>query len=271
MISDRGNSILPIQKEETLLVEKKAKKYKKLFEKVAVNRNPVAINGKNYYQIVYMNRQGETKGGAIISPKEEVESEVHDIHFTLSVYNALILSFYDGGIERANVPDKYFTLPLRMMEESSSTELEEGKEKIARLYELHLEHKRVFQETLARMRSTFVVTASDLKYVMETAAALDLVHFEMLEIMTRDIPVIKDWVERMKLSGLWKQLDRETQRFYEYMIKDIHVTKKNLSTKPPLVGSTKEEVMANKLKVSWEHNEKMEKNYRKRLRWPKPW
>ncbi|MFB1083296.1 hypothetical protein [Jeotgalibacillus sp. JSM ZJ347] len=263
--------MLPIQKEEIKIVEHKAKKHKKFLEKIEVNRNPVEINNKHYYQVVYTNRQGETKGGAIISPKEEVESEVHDIHFTLSVYNALILSFYDGGIERANVPDKYFTLPLRMMEESPSTELEEGKEKIARLHELHREHKRVFQETLERIRSTFVVTASDLQYVMETAAALDLVHFEMLQIMTRDIPVIKEWVERMKLSGLWKQLDRETQRFYEYMVKDVHVTEKNLSTKPPLVGKTEEEVMANKLKVSWEHNEKMEKNYRKRLRWPKPW
>ncbi|MFB1083297.1 hypothetical protein [Jeotgalibacillus sp. JSM ZJ347] len=263
--------MLPIQKEEILIVEKKAKKHKKFLEKIEVNRNPVAINGKHYYQVVYINRGEEVKGGAILSPKEEVEAEIREIHYTLTMYNALIVSFYTGGAPRAKVSDSFFARPLRVMEESPSPLLEEGKQKIERLYELHLEHKRVYEETLAKIRSTFVVSEDDLHALMETAAELDQVYFEILLIMTRDIPVIENWIEQMKKNGGWKQLDRETQKFYEYMVKDKHKTEKHLATKTGLVGDTKEEMIANKLKASWKHNDEMERGYRKQLRWPKPW
>ncbi|WP_404406823.1 hypothetical protein [Jeotgalibacillus malaysiensis] len=104
-------------KKEVEIVSGKTKKHKKFLEEIEVNRNPVNINGKQYYQVIYTNRRGQLKGSFILSPQEEIVSEAREAHSLLVMYNGLIAFIYEGGIGRSQASDEFYKEPLKLMEQ----------------------------------------------------------------------------------------------------------------------------------------------------------
>ncbi|AJD89505.1 hypothetical protein JMA_01880 [Jeotgalibacillus malaysiensis] len=253
------------------IVAGKAKTPKKFLKEIEVNRNPVNINGKHYYQVIYTNRRGQLKGSVILSPQEEIVSEAREGHSLLVMYSGLIAFIYEGGIGRSQASDEFYKEPLKLMEQLELPQLEAGKEKIESLDTLLAQHKRIFDETIKTFRAADVISQQDIDHAIRTSVAMDLIHVKILEIMTDDVSVIDQWVKEMKAAGLWTGLGRNVRTFYEEMLKGEKSNLTLLATKDVPRAQHREDQIDEIYPTGAERIEREVTGYRKGLRFPEPW
>ncbi|MFB1083292.1 hypothetical protein [Jeotgalibacillus sp. JSM ZJ347] len=255
---------------EIQIVKNKSKKYKKFLEKIEVNPNPVNVNGKHYYEVVYTSGKGEVKGTAVLSPYQEIESEAREAQPLLSKYNGLILSIHAAGSERAKAPDLYFEQPIKLIEEHSLSQLEAGKVKIQEMSQLLEQHKTYFNNIIQTFREAVVISQKDIDHAIRSAVMIDLIHVKLLEIMTKDLSVIEDWVNEMKNVGLWRQLPSNVHQFYEEMLKGKEKNVALLATKRRPSAERWEDQVEEIYQQSSKDIEQEIRGYRKTLRYPAP-
>ncbi|MBM7581063.1 hypothetical protein [Jeotgalibacillus terrae] len=260
-----------IVEKEIKIVENKAKKYKKLFEKMAVNENPVEVNSKRYYQVVFSDRKGDTTGLAILSPEQEDAEEASEAYPLLANYNGLLVNIYEESVELTKVPDYYYTQPLEKMGNNPEPELEKAKEKIERLYEFHQNDKMYFKDFTRHIANATVISQRDIDVISKAAASIDLTHLYRLHIMSRDVQVFKDWKDQMIENGLWEQLLNQVRDFYNEIINSA-AEMGEIAVSWELSSADAWDVQLEEFmeKQSKNHNQTAERLRKELLRWPNP-
>ncbi|WP_404406819.1 hypothetical protein [Jeotgalibacillus malaysiensis] len=256
---------------EILTVQSKSKKYKKFLEKIEVNRNPVSINGKHYYEVIYTNRKGEVTATAILSPDQETESEARQAHPLLARYNGLILNIVAEGRERTKVSEVFFKEPLELISRHDLPQLEAGRERINRMGQLVENHRAYYEQVMEAFRSAGVISQKDIDYATRMAISMELVHIEVLEMMTNDLPVFEQWVSEMQAAGLWEQLGQNVREFYHHMLNGKEENEALLATKERPKASDWENRIEELHRMTAQRLDTKILNYRKDLRYPEPW
>ncbi|TFD99395.1 hypothetical protein [Jeotgalibacillus sp. R-1-5s-1] len=202
------------------IIEDKAKSYKKVLEKVTVYPNWTLINGRKYYQAVYLNRKEETKAAAVFSPDQEQPAEAQKAHEMLAEYHLLLRDTHKAGNARYEQSPEMFTLPIQLMDKSQYPGLEAGRQLIASLYDWQKQFVQHFQGFLIFANNPRKVTEEELNLLYEKAAHLSVIHLRTGKELAGQINVLEDWIRHMKKAGLWNRLPHEVKTFYQQLIKD---------------------------------------------------
>ncbi|WP_227397219.1 hypothetical protein [Jeotgalibacillus aurantiacus] len=257
-----------MEKEKELIYQH-AKKYKKLFEKIAVNPYIYEVNGNRYRQVIFKNRNGKTTATAIIAPSNNNEDEARKAHDPLTLYGATASGIYLGGKGRAAMSPNILNPLLIALSNVEDPEIQKGVEKFAELRNLHQQFNDRFQEAQTNFDAVTVVTEEDLAYITEKSAQLSVLHDQLTKIMTDDVPFFIEWRKRLKEKGIWGSVPLHSKGFIEQMISSHHKSKAKRAELPAVEGDTYEERVAFTIERLNREERKILDSHIKTLRWPK--
>ncbi|MBM7581060.1 hypothetical protein [Jeotgalibacillus terrae] len=257
-------------KKEILNVQEKAKKYKKLFEVVSVNPYAYELNRNLYFQVIYKNRKGKVTGGATITAAHDQESEAKIAHRPLTLYCANVAGIYKGGKDRAEMSPDYLSPLIESVSEIEDPAIQKGVEKLRELQEWHRRHNHEYKEARENFsgEGVKIVTDQDLSFIVNKMAHLEVIHDEMLKIMTEYIPIFEAFRNALKKLEIWNQLSMEAQGFIYQLIKDRKQSEENRAASPRIEGDTYEERVAYVQKRIGQEEEQKLRSHGEVLRWP---
>ncbi|TFD99393.1 hypothetical protein [Jeotgalibacillus sp. R-1-5s-1] len=251
-------------------VQVKAKKHKKLFEEVIVNPFAYEVNENLYFQVVYKNRKGKITGSAIMAVTSDSEDEARKANKPLTLYCATVSGLLRGGRQRATQSPEIMNPLIDALSNEPDPEIRLGVEKIIELREWHRRFNKVYGEAETNFAGGLkTVTEEDLKFLVERTAHLEVIHDEIVRIMSEDIPLFEEWRKNLKKKGLWGRLTEHSKGFIYQLIKDRKKAEQLRAAALRIEGNTYDERVAYVRKRIDLDEEEVMQGHKKELRWPK--
>ncbi|AOM84298.1 hypothetical protein [Salisediminibacterium beveridgei] len=205
------------------IVKRKARRYKRPFEKMYLYPQPVDIHGRNYYLMDYV-RLKRPVGTAVFSDEEEAPNDVLKAHKTLFTFYRLVEKIREENRMKAKVDLAFFRVPLKKMDEAPHDRLSEGYALIDRLLTFQLKFRKVFEDFSAHynilQEENRSLTEKDLTFAVESAADLEATQKVMLHELANGADVFREWRRAMEELGLWSKLNTNQQVFYQSFIEN---------------------------------------------------
>nr|WP_039806651.1 hypothetical protein [Jeotgalibacillus malaysiensis] len=258
---------MAVQTESTAAVEKNAKTFKKMLEHCVVNPHFCVVDGETYFRVIYQRNQ-KVKGSAILSSGESNKTDAMKAFSPLVLFNVLIQSISESVNDQSFIQIEVFTDPLDLIKIHNHDHMTEAKQVIEQLYDQHLafseQHKR-FKSFIATPHQIF---DEDVDILQECAAHFDLLHYQKLQLMSKNAGVIADWIETMKDLDAWRELPDLHRDYYKQIAQEREKHAQMLE-KLDIDPDATEEMQLHDLlqKVKSDGGQVLE-NERQRLRWP---
>lgn len=205
------------------IVKRKARRYKRPFEKLYLYPQPVDIHGRNYYLINYI-RFRRNVGSAVFSDEEEAPNDVLKAHKLLFTFYGLVEKIREENRMKAKVDLAYFRVPLKKMDEKTHESLEEGYALIDRLLTFQLKFRKLFEDFSAHYNAIQEkdrpLTEEDVEIAVAAAADLEATQKVMLHELADGTEVFREWRQAMETQGLWSELNTNQQVFYKSFIEN---------------------------------------------------
>lgn len=204
-------------------VKRKARRYKRPFEKMYLYPLPVDIHGRHYYLMDYVRLKRQI-ASAVFSDEEEAPNDVKSAHKYLFTFYRLVEKIREENRMKAKVDLAFFRVPLKKMDEAPDDSLTEGYNLIDRLLTFQLKFRKVFEDFSAHYNSLQengrALTEEDLAFAVESAADLEATQKVMLHELANGADVFREWRRAMDEKGLWVKLNTNQQVFYQSFIEN---------------------------------------------------
>ncbi|MFB1083293.1 hypothetical protein [Jeotgalibacillus sp. JSM ZJ347] len=253
-------------------IEQKAKKYKKLFEKIHYQPNSIEINGVTYFEVLYM-KKDEIAGMAVF-PADDYE-DIQDAvraHALLAVYNSMIGAIYETAHDRSQIPNSVFEEPIELLQskEELTPVLQKGLERIKELFDWQKRFVSIYKESGEFYRDPRNVTHEAIDYIHDQSSELTLSQIYIMNIVADDDQVLMKWQDELKGIGLWKKLSQHTRDFYSFINieQEREITKAARDDFPVLPEGDLSEQLAFVKEDLANHHQRWIRDFREKLRWP---
>ncbi|SER85728.1 hypothetical protein [Salipaludibacillus aurantiacus] len=229
-------------------VRKRARKFKKLFEKISVNTLPWEINGTFYFLISYL-KFSNLQGMAVLSDnkKEEAESDARKAHKPLFQFYRLMNHIHVTGKVRVSINDDFFTAPLALSEQVYSEALEEGHALIQSLYDKQTYFKNLYADFFAKLaelqKKGQPLTEEELELAIHTSASLEVLHYEIMRETAENTDCLNQWVKAMKEEELWDKLKQNHRVFYFQLLQNEENMRHELENLPVVKHKNPEKML----------------------------
>ncbi|MCR6110005.1 hypothetical protein HXA35_06570 [Bacillus sp. A301a_S52] len=206
-------------------VRTRARRYKKLFEKISINALPWEIDGIHYFMVNYI-KFNKLQGTAILSPKkrEEHPTSAREAHQPLFQFYRLMNEIHTTGNRRATIDSTYFEHPLSLSSNVENPVLQEGHAFLTTLFHKQTQFKHVYAHffgELAKLRQeSKPLSQAHLDMAITTIAELDLYNYEIMKETAKHIHVLKNWISAMKNEKLWEDMSQNHRVFFQQMVQN---------------------------------------------------
>ncbi|UTR14050.1 hypothetical protein MM221_15760 [Salipaludibacillus sp. LMS25] len=217
-------------------VRKRARRFKKLFEKISVNALPWEIDGVHYFMVNYL-KFNKLQGTAIFSPKkrEEHPDSAREAHRPLFQFYRLMNEIHAIGNRKATIDATYFEQPLSLSNNRANPELQDGHAFLTLLFHKQTQFKDVYAHffgELAKLRQdSQPLSQTHLDMAITTIAELDLYHYEIMKETVKHIHVLKNWISAMKHENLWEDLSQNHRVFFQQMVQNEEKVNEQLKSR----------------------------------------
>ncbi|QKS70526.1 hypothetical protein FLK61_27635 [Paenalkalicoccus suaedae] len=213
-------------------VKKKARRYKRSFEKIDVFPRPWIEHDKSYYLVDYV-RLRKPIGSALFSDEEEVVVEAKAAYKGLYLFNRLAEKIQQDGHMRAQIDVTYFRAPLKMIDKHPHEDLAEGRALIESLLAYQLKYRETYRTFFAslkeRAEAKKPISEKDIEEAVHTAALLDVLQYVMIKEIADNTKKIERFIEQMKKHELWESITKGQRVFYTQLIENETIMKEELS------------------------------------------
>jgi hypothetical protein len=216
-------------------VRSRARRFKKLFEKISINALPWEIDGIHYFMVNYL-KFNKLQGTAILSPKKRDEhpASAREAHSPLFQFYRLMNEIHVVGNRRATIDPTYFEHPLSLSSEVENSVLQEGHAFLTTLFHKQTQLKHVYAHffgELAKLRQdSKPLSQVHLDLAITTIAELELYNYEIMKETAKHIHVLKDWISAMKHEKLWEEMSQNQRVFFQQMVQNEQKMKEQLKS-----------------------------------------
>lgn len=209
-------------------VRRKASRYKRLLEKLYIYPYPFEMSGENYFLVDYLKFR-QVKGTAVISSELDRPEEAQKAFRYLYQFYRLSEKIQEEGKVRANVPLKFFQNPLQLMDENPNAKWEDAYAFIKDLLAYQLTYRKTYDDFWSYIEdletNKKALSETELDLAIYTAAKLEALQQHMVYKISKNVIVIRKWMQTLKDEGLWDELKNDVKAFYTQLTQNEETMK----------------------------------------------
>jgi hypothetical protein len=278
LLKDKKRWIIDL---DTQVLPQKAKKHKKLFEKVFINPYGYEVNGSKYFLTLYK-RNEKTTGYSVITADQFNADDALEAFERLMLYTVFVNNFFSIGEKRARISEDYFLIPARKIDQYLQTNeinktLKKGKNILSEYGELQKEFKKYSNEYTNYYDNTILSTNQisdfDIDKLLTVLSNLNRIQYLQGKKFIEFYSDLKMLEREMKETNIFSTIPTDNQKFLTELLsskKETEMTLKELDIEKEIEYLPVNEQTEILVKEFEKAGHKKMPRYKKDLRYPKP-